>query len=303
MSRRQALLNGLLRLTAKRYFARVTDPQQARLDMERACARMLRAPPGTVVVATPIGPGGAVSIRSGRGQASGKICLYFHGGGYISGSPQTHTPMVARLSRLARVECVVPRYRLAPEAPHPAAFEDAVAAWQDLRAQGYGRRDIVIGGDSAGGGLALALLAWLCESGEAPAGLIAFSPWTDLSGAGASLAQNAGRDPMLPAHRFEEAAQFYLQGAPARTATASPLFAAFPACPPVFLQCSDSEILRDDTLRMAAHLRSFGAEVTLQVWPGAPHVWQMFDGWIPEARAALAEAGAAARKMLSLPPR
>jgi acetyl esterase/lipase len=217
-----------------------------------------------------------------------RIVLFLHGGAYFAGSAATHLGLAARLARLARVEVALPDYRLLQEAPFPAAFDDACAAWDHLRACGYPPEGIVLAGDSAGGGLALALLARVLAQGERPAGLVAFSPWTDLSLSGRTLG-SAG-EVLLPVGRMREAAGAYLGGADPRDPRASPLFAAFPGAPPVLIQVGGGEALADDSERMAARLREAGAEVVLQVWEGCPHVWQMFDGWVPEARAALIEA-------------
>lgn len=303
MSLRQAVLNGLLRAVAKPRLAQLQDPAGARLDLERAGRYLLRRPPNTLALDLVLAPGLAgLSIRSGPVQDPGAVVLYLHGGAYLAGSPRSHLPMLARIARLAQVEVIAPDYRLAPEHPFPAALDDAEAAWNALMARGYSPSRVVLGGDSAGGGLALALLARLCQRGTPPAGLFAFSPWTDLTGSGASIAENAAKDPMLTAARVPEVARMYLQGHRADDPGASPLFAAFPECPPVLLQYSETEILRDDAARMAVALRRCGAEVTAQVWPGAPHVWQMFDGYIPEARAALNGVARAIRVMLTVRP-
>lgn len=300
MSLRLALLNGLLRCIAKPRLARLPEPASARLDLERAARWLLRRPPFVLALDLALAPGlGASSIRSGRARDAAAVVLYLHGGAYLAGAPRTHLAMLARLARLARVEVIAPDYRLAPEHPFPAALQDALAAWDALLARGHAAGRVVLGGDSAGGGLALALLARLCARGTPPAGLFAFSPWTDLTGSGESLRENAARDPLLTAARLPEVARLYLQGHPADDPDASPLFGAFPGCPPVLLQHSETEILRDDTLRMAAKLRAFGAAVTVQGWSHTPHVWQMFDGYIPEARAALEDAARAIGAMLA----
>lgn len=303
MSLRQAILNGLLHIVAKPRLAHLQDPAGARFDLEMAGRYLLRRPPSTLALDLVLAPGLAgLSIRSGPVQDPGAVVLYFHGGAYLAGSPRSHLPMLARIARLAQVEVIAPDYRLAPEHPFPAALEDAEAAWNALVARGYAPSRVVLGGDSAGGGLALALLARLCQRGTPPAGLFGLSPWTDLTASGRSLVENAAKDPMLTAARVPEVARMYLQGHRADDPGASPLFAAFPGCPPVLLQYSETEILRDDVARMAVALARSGAEVTEQVWPRAPHVWQMFDGYIPEARAALNGAARAIRAMLSARP-
>lgn len=302
MSRRQAALNLMLRLVAKPRLAQVQDPVAARRDMEFVARFLFRRPPLLLALDLALAPGlAALSIRSGRVTDPGAAALYFHGGAYLAGSPGTHLAMLGRLARLARIEVIAPEYRLAPEHPFPAALDDAEAAWDALMARGYAAGRVLIGGDSAGGGLALALLARLLARDTVPAGLFAFSPWSDLTGSGASIRANAARDPMLTAARLPEVAAMYLGVRLPTDPGASPLFADFPGCPPVLVQYSEAEILADDARRMAARLRQFGAEVTEQAWPGAPHVWQIFDGYIPEARAALRAAAAFIHGRLSAP--
>lgn len=224
---------------------------------------------------------------TGRGSDSSRLILFFHGGGYFAGSADTHGPMMARLSSYAGVLVVIPNYRLSTEAPFPAAFDDAMAVWDDLKARGYDPSKIVIGGDSAGGGLALALLATLCARGERPAGIFTMSPWTDLTLSGESVAQNAAVDAIIPADRMGDAARMYHAETPADDPRVSPLFAAFDAPPPAFFQVGSPEVLADDTYRMAEVLRSAGGEVEVQTWHDAPHVWHLGEYWVPEARAAL----------------
>lgn len=217
----------------------------------------------------------------------GKAILYFHGGGYVAGSPYTHAAMLGRLSQLSGLEICAPDYRLAPDATAPAAFDDCLSAWDALMAQGFDPQDIIVGGDSAGGGLAMALLSKLCERGTRPAGAFAFSPVVDFTMQSASLARNKDTEAILPAELFETLAKIILAGFDARDPRISPVFGDFANCGPVLIQYSDSEILQDDALRMADRLRHFGAQVDLQVEAGAPHVWQLLDGWVPEARSSL----------------
>ncbi|MGY9048794.1 MAG: alpha/beta hydrolase fold domain-containing protein, partial [Rhodobacterales bacterium] len=140
---------------------------------------------------------------------------------------------------------------------------------------------------SAVGGPMLALLAWCCARGTVPRAVFAFSPWTDLAGTGDSLKSNQSRDALLPVERMAELVEIYMQDADRCDPRASPLYADFPGAPPVLIQLSDTEVLRDDGLRMAERLRSFGANVTVEREADCPHVWQIFDGWLPEARVSL----------------
>lgn len=282
MSWQLDVLNATLRGIAKGQIARTPDPEHAERAMALASRTFLQPP----FLAHSERPGGLHWIRVGE-CAPGKAVLYLHGGGYIAGSPDTHAGMLGRISKLARVEICAPDYPLAQEAPFPAAFEAAVAAFQALNDLNYAPEDIVLGGDSAGGGLCLALLSWCCLQGTPPAGTFVFSPWTDLALTGESLRANNRSDPILTSDRMGELVDLYLGAADPRDPRASPLYADFPGCSPVLIQLSETEILRDDGLRMAAHLRSFAADVEVQTEPNAPHVWQIFDGWLPEARASL----------------
>ncbi|MBP0482223.1 alpha/beta hydrolase fold domain-containing protein [Sagittula salina] len=285
MSWQLRLLNAQLRLITKRRIGRTASPQEAALQVERS-SQLAWVPPYLRVFER---PGGLTWVACGTCK-SGKAILWFHGGGYISGSPWTHRAMLGALSCDAQVEVCAPRYPLLQEARFPAQFEAAVTAWDRLRAQGYHPRDIVLGGDSAGGGLALALLGALCRRGERPTGAVVFSPWTDLALTGASLRENADSDPLLPPERIGDLATLFLDGADPTDPRASPLYADFPDCPPVFLAWAETEILRDDCARMAERLRGFGARVETEVHPTAPHVWPLFQGWVPEGRATLKRA-------------
>ena len=291
MSRRLELLRLVLRRLARPRMARVATPAEARRHFRQG-ARLFVPPPFLLHQTA-----GAPLHRITAGPVSeAAVILWFHGGAYMVGGPETHAAMLGRLARLARLAVVAPDYAKAPERPAPAAFEEARAAHAALINQGWQPSQIVLGGDSAGGGLALALMAALCARDLRPACCIAFSPWTDMTLSGASLRTNAARDPLLPVSRIEEARAYVLGDLAPDDPRISPLHALFHAPPPVLIQVGSDEILLDDSRRMAERLRAAGGEVTLEEWPRAPHVWQMFDGWIPEARAALKiAAGFAAR--------
>ena len=279
------LMGAAMRLSVRPMMRRANDPAQVRQRFERAARRSFRPVPHACVIRSKA-PTDGLWVSAGQ-VTSSKVLLYFHGGGYIAGSPETHAQMVARLCRMTGMRAFLPRYRLAPENPLPAAFDDARAAFDGLVARGYAAPNIVIGGDSAGGGLALSLLSALCQRGTPPAAAFAWSPFCDQTFSGASVLENGARDHFFPPERVHELSEMILGDLAAEDPRASPLLAPFPNCPPVLLQVSDSEILRDDARRMAAHLRAQGTMVTLQEWAGAPHVWQIFDGWFPEARQAI----------------
>ncbi len=214
--------------------------------------------------------------------------FYLHGGAFVMGSPRTHAAMVARLVQLTGCPAVLPGYRLAPEHPFPAAIKDTQAAYSGLCGGGVPPERIVLGGDSAGGGLALSLLAQICTGGEVrPAGVFAFSPLTDLTFSGESFRSNAARDALLPASRDRDLLRFYLQGADPARPLASPLYGDFPAAPPVFLTVGDTEVMLDDSRRMAARLRENGVPVEIRVERDLPHVWPIFWRYLPEADATL----------------
>jgi epsilon-lactone hydrolase len=226
--------------------------------------------------------------------------LYFHGGGYVAMSPRTHRSLTSRLAAWSGVSLFALDYRLAPEHPYPAALVDAVAAYRGLTAAGLDPRRIVLGGDSAGGGLALATLLALRDAGAPlPAAAILFSPWTDLAASGASMLTNAEADPLLNRVCAPQLAKYYLEDTPATDPLASPVYADLAGLPPLFLQVGGSEILLDDSRRVFANASRAGVEATLQIWPNVPHGWQVFAPVLPEARAALRQASAFIAKKLT----
>lgn len=270
------------------------NSQELRQRFEQSARRVFRAPPLTSVTETWLTPDlPALRIRNRPGSRplrSTKVILYFHGGAFISGSPWTHCALMARISRVTRCEVIAPFYSLAPETPFPAPHEDAYAAFQCLLARGYRPEDIMLGGDSSGGNIALVLLSRLLAEGLRPAGLFAFSALTDLTFSGASFAANAGDDSSLPAMKASKIGELYLQGVDPADPRASPHFADFRNPPPVFLQISRSEILFDDSKRLAQKLRKSGGKVKLDIWEDAPHVFVMFEHRVREAHVALKRA-------------
>nr|WP_243730771.1 alpha/beta hydrolase fold domain-containing protein [Rubellimicrobium sp. CFH 75288] len=279
----------LMRRVARPLLARTRTPEDAARDFDRLSRCLFRPPPFARDLPRPLGGVPCHWITAGP-VALRRVVLWLHGGAYLSGSGATHMAMLARLSRLSGLEIAAPDYRLLQEAPFPAAFEDALAAWEGLRALGYRAEDIALGGDSAGGGLALALLAHLLGRGERPAALVALSPWCDLTLSGESLRSLGPADALIPVGRMPEVVGRYLCGADPRDPRASPLFGRFAGAPPVLIEVGDAEALRSDGERMAARLREDGAPVTFRLAAGAPHVLPILDGWVPEARASLQEA-------------
>ncbi len=286
MSLRLQITGALMRPVVRAVMRRMDEPSRARRHLERSARYMFRAPPSALYSETRYTAGRALWVSSGPVREN-RLLFYIHGGGYLAGSPDTHKKMVARLCRLTGMRAFLPGYRLAPEHTVPAALEDIRQAWTHLMGMGYASDQIVIGGDSAGGGLAMALLSELCLKDEAPAGVFVWSPFLDQTFSGASVVENGKRDHFFPSDRVHDLAEMVLGETAADDPRASPLFADFPDCPPVLIQTSHTEILRDDAIRMEAKLREGGAEVRLEMWEDAPHVWQIFDGWFPEAREAI----------------
>lgn len=287
MSLSRHVLNLWLRLTEKRWLARVQDPAELRRAFEAKARFWLRAPRGSRFDAERRGDVPVVWVRGPEvARDRGPVMVYFHGGGYVFGSPATHRAMMARLSALTGLPACLPTYRKAPEHAFPAAVEDGLAV---LRALGDHPGGVILGGDSSGGGLALAVLGEaLRQHQPLPRALFAFSALTDLGFSGKSLATNARAEAMLPVSRTDDLAQMYLQGADPDDPRASPLRADFTGAPPVWLSVGDTEILLDDTRRMTLRLTGQGVTVTEVIAHDLPHVWPLFPGLLlPEAEETL----------------
>ncbi|HVW51477.1 MAG TPA: alpha/beta hydrolase [Trinickia sp.] len=217
-----------------------------------------------------------------------RTMLYCHGGGYYFCSPASHRPLVFGLAARARTRTFSLDYRLAPEHPFPAALDDALAAYRRLLADGTPPESLVIAGDSAGGGLALAALVALRDAGDPlPAAGVLFSPWTDLAATGRTIESNDGRDPMFCGAAIGRAAKFYVGDADPTNPYLSPLYADFSGLPPLLIQASSTEVLLDDARRVADRASAAGVRVELEVWPELPHVWHLWTPFVPEAKRAL----------------
>jgi len=231
--------------------------------------------------------------------AAGRCILYLHGGAYIAMSAGSYRVITSRLAIWSDTRLFALNYRLAPEYPFPAALDDAVAAYRALIEAGTPAGRIVVAGDSAGGGLALALLVALRDSGDAlPAGVVLMSPWTDLAATGRSLIDNDESDALFFGTWVGGVARHYLGDTPATNPRASPVYADLTGMPPMLVQVSGSEVLLDDSRRVTENARRSGVVVTERIWPGLPHVWQFFAPILPEGRAALREAAAFVRSAL-----
>ena len=231
-------------------------------------------------------------------QTDGVVILYLHGGAYYMGSPATHRALTTELANAARACVFALDYRLAPEHPFPAALDDAKFAYQTLIARGIAPGSIVLAGDSAGGGLALATLVALRDDGvPLPACAILLSPWADLS-----VDEESGGDAFAQSRRaMRTAAALYLQDASAGEPLASPARASLHGLVPLQIQTSDAEALYQDACRLAGRVMQSRGRVELSVWHGLPHAWHCFTPFIPEARAGLRMAAAFMRRYVSAP--
>jgi len=223
-----------------------------------------------------------------KGARRDRVLLYLHGGAFITETPKFHGALLARLCRESRARGLMPSYRLAPEHQYPAALDDCLAAYRWLLAQGFEAGCIVVAGDSAGGNLTLALLLRLRDEGVAlPAGAVALSPVTDLTFSGDSVQRNDGVDDMFRADLLDAMVPVYLARRDQRTDPyVSPLFGDYSGLPPLLLVVGSTELLLDDSVRVAQRW----PEASLLVWDGMPHVFPGFQ-FLPEAQQATQRIG------------
>lgn len=221
-----------------------------------------------------------------------KAILYLHGGGYVIGSLASHRHLAAELGRLAGARTLAIDYRLAPEAPFPAAVDDALAAYRHILSLGISPSSIAIAGDSAGGGLTVATLMAAREAGlPQPACGLCISPWVDLEAVGASMTTKSAEDPMVQKEALVAWAQAYLDGASPKTPLAAPLHGDFRGLAPLLIQVGSAETLLDDAVRLAGAAGAAEVPVQLEIWPEMIHVWHFFFPALAEGRTAIAGAG------------
>lgn len=222
----------------------------------------------------------------------GRLLIYSHGGGYTLFSHKTHRTLVSRLAHEFRAQALVYDYRLAPEHIFPAPVEDALSVYRFVLSLGYDPKNIIVAGDSAGGGLTFALLLAARDQGLPLPGLaVGLSPWVDLTFSGKSFTENAPKDVMLSPKGTRHFKEIYLKGADAKHPYASPLFGNLKHFPPVMLQAADDEILRDDAVNFAEAIKKAGGKVSLDIWPGLFHVFEFAWRFLPQAEKAIVRLG------------
>ncbi|MGF1543561.1 MAG: alpha/beta hydrolase fold domain-containing protein [Parvularculaceae bacterium] len=294
-SLRARLVNATLRATFKRADLHEAAPAAFRRKADRAF-RLIRPRGARESVETPVRGawsrgGGAAAARS-----AGRAILYIHGGGFVVCSPTSHARMTDLLARRAKTPLFSLDYRLAPEHPCPAGVEDAVAGFDYLLSLGLGPGDVVVAGDSAGGGLAAALAQALTAAGRAPpAGLILFSPALDLTGDAPSWRENVESDCFLTPEILRAAADHYAGGLAKDDPRVSPLFGPLEALPPTRIYVSADELLRDDALRLRSRAEAAGRTVSCEMRDGLVHAWPAFHPAFPEAARTIGDAAAFAR--------
>ena len=221
---------------------------------------------------------------------SNKVVLHLHGGGYVTGGINSHQAMCVLMAQTLKLKVLLPEYRLAPEHPFPAALDDALKTYRWLLAQGYKSSNIIVSGDSAGGGLALATALSLRDNKEPlPAVVICISPWADLTHTGQSHITNAEAESILTTNVLKEWSLAYTAENNLRNPLVSPIYADFHNFPPLLIQVGSDEVLLDDARTLANKAKADGVDVTLKIWAGMFHAWPLLGGMIPESKNAFEE--------------
>jgi len=234
-----------------------------------------------------------------KGSPEDKLLLYLHGGAYVMGNCATHRQLVSYLAKYSGVKALLPEYRLAPEHPFPAAIEDAVGVYRSLLADGYLAENIIIAGDSAGGGLTMATLLSLRHAGDPlPAAACLLSPWLDLAATGESMTTRAKKDPWFQPEDMPIVAAYYCSDDELRNPLVSPVYAYLSGLPPLYIQVGEDEILLSDSTRAAEKVKAAGGEVEIEIWPGMWHVFQAFLLQVPESKKAAKKIGKFVKRIL-----
>ena len=246
--------------------------------------------------------GARVTVTSANGVPSEQVeatgaspdrnVLYFHGGGYAVGSPRSHRGLAKRISAQSAARILVPDYRLAPEHLFPAAVDDGLSAYRWLISEGIAADRIALAGDSAGGGLALAVLLALRDGGEAlPACAVLLSPWADMKCSGESYQARASMDPIVSAEMCLGMAEMYVGEADHRHPHASPVYGNFEGLPPILVQVGEREIVVDDALAIERRAKEAGVPVQVDIWKHMIHQWQLYASVVEDGRRAIEEIG------------
>ncbi len=288
MSLQLFFIDPLLRFQVKRRFKKNPDLMTLRAIMVAQEPMNSKLPADITAQQIELG-GVPVEKLTATGAETSGAFLYIHGGGWVGGSPRTHRPLTRRLAAQTGMAVYAVDYRLAPEHVFPAGLDDCVAAYRALLEK-VPAHQIVVGGDSAGGNLTLALALRLKAEGVAlPAALVCLSPATDLAATGGSRVTNAKRDALFVEAMMHTVEPRYFPGGNAQNPYISPLYGDVAGLPPTFFHVGDTEMLLDDSLRMADKMRAAAVPVTIKVWPRVPHVWHLLADLLPEARQAIYE--------------
>jgi acetyl esterase/lipase len=272
-----------------------TTPEAMRADFEAWCERF---PDDRDASITRVSAGGVPADQiEAAGLATSRVVLYLHGGGYSLGSARSHRGLGKRIAFEARARVLLPDYRLAPEHVFPAAVEDAVASYRWLLATGVEPAQIAVGGDSAGAGLALALLVSLRDAGAPlPACAVLLSPFADLECRGESYAALAELDPIVSREMGLGMGRAYIGDREPSDPLASPVHAALDGLPPLLIQVGSREVVLDDARAIEKHAREAGVLARLDSWPGMVHVWQLFASVLEEGQRAIEDLGSFIRQ-------
>jgi len=276
---------------------RPTDPEERRQRLD-AFGQALGAPDDARLEPFEIA-GVPAEWSATPGADAHRAVLYLHGGGYMAGSIVSHRYVAVEIGRAAHARTLAVGYRLAPEHPYPAQLEDALAAYDMLRSQGFAPGEIAVGGDSAGGNLTLSLLLSLRERGlPLPACGWLISPWSDLTASGATMQSKAAVDPMISKPYLLELAQAFAGSRALADPLISPQYADLAGLPPLLIQVGADETLLDDAITLAGRAGAAGVAVTLEVWPDMIHAFPMFFPQVAASREATEHAGAFMRRHL-----
>jgi acetyl esterase/lipase len=283
----QQTLDAILRQSA---FPAGSDVnEQRRLLKELLSAQPL--PPDVTVTAAALGgvPTAEITVA---GVEARHVVLYFHGGVYVMGDAALAAGLASEVGRRTQAKVISVDYRLAPEHPYPAAVDDALAAYEGLLQSGVAAADIAFAGESAGGGLAVATMVNARDRGlPLPAAAFVMSPYADLTLAGTTIETRRDVDPLLSGELLEARVADYTSGQDPALGLISPVFADLSGLPPLIIQAGSHEVLLDDAVRLAQRAITADVEVTLDITPGVPHVFQAYHPILDEAAAALDRAG------------